>query len=220
MSLLFVSGTGTGVGKTVVACALARRLRGERIKIGVSKPVATGARRNAAGRLISSDAIRLMRAAARPLAEYGDVNPAVYEPPISPHLAARLARRPIRLDELRRHLQKMERRFEILVVEGIGGVATPLTARETWADFMSRTRSARTLLVSSPNLGTLNHTLLSLEYLSARGVRCVCVVLSKYDPSVRMHRQNRAELERLTGLPVGVCGKDRKISRDVLDLCR
>lgn len=218
--ILFVSGTGTGVGKTTVACSLAAELRRRGVRVGVAKPVATGAARDRRGNKISRDAILLMKSAGRPPAEYPGVNPILFDPPISPHLAARLARRPIRLGNIRTHLYNMEKRFEILLVEGIGGAATPLTARATWTDFMADFRRPRTILVGSPNLGTLNHTLMSLEYLSSRGVACSVIVLSNYDPTRLMHRQNFSELKNLTGLPVWTCRKDRALPGDLIDLCR
>ena len=204
--ILFVGGTGTGVGKTTVTCALAEILRRRGIHVGVSKPVATGSS-IFSGRKVSMDAVKLMRVAGRPMAEYRDVNPVLFDPPVSPHLAARLARLPIRLAALRRRLHDMEKRFELLLVEGIGGMATPLTDRSTWADFVSEFPRSKTLLVCSPKLGTLNHTLLSLEYLAHRKISCPFLVLSNYDPAHTGHRQNRAELARLTRLPVLVCDR-------------
>lgn len=207
--ILFVSGTGTSVGKTVVACALVKLLRRRGLKVGVCKPVATGAVVQRGGGCVSSDAVKLIRAAGMSMAEHRDVNPALFIPPVSPHLAARLAGKPLSLQKLRQHIYNMERRYDILVVEGIGGVATPLTDRTTWADFLSGFRSPKTMLVCSPNLGTLNHTLLSLEYLERRSVQCGALVLSKYDPSKKMHRLNRLELGLLTGIPVGICSGRR-----------
>ncbi|MBI4178307.1 dethiobiotin synthase [bacterium] len=201
--ILFVSGTGTAVGKTWVACALVRHLLPQGV-CGVCKPVATGAVRRG-GRSISGDAIRLMRAAGLPMSEIGRVNPVLFSPPLSPHLAARMDRRPIDLGRLRRHIYNIECGTPFLVVEGVGGVATPLTSRSTWGDFMAGFRSPRTLLVCSPRLGTLNHTLLSLEYLASRKVACPLLVVSNYDPSIPIHRQNVRELRRLTKIPVSAC---------------
>lgn len=217
--ILFVSGTDTGVGKTNVTCAIASRLRRRGWNVGVCKPVATGAVRRGKRR-VSSDAMRLLRAAGRPMSDYADANPVLFDPPVSPHLAARQARRPIRLGPLRRRLINMERRFDILLVEGIGGVATPLTAGATWADFLSGFRKPRTVLVCSPRVGTLNHTLMSLEYLGSRGVECVSVVLSKYDGSAVCHSENRRELARLTGRPIVICSSSARtvLSGDVMRL--
>lgn len=218
--ILFVSGTDTSVGKTTVACAIATELHRLGIRVGVAKPVATGATRDRRGGKMSRDAVLLMKAAGRPRSEYSDVNPVLFDPPISPHLAARLARRPIRLKAIRAHLYNMERRFEILLVEGVGGVATPLTNRATWADFMASFRRPKTIMVSSPNIGTLNHTLMSLEYLFRRRVACGAIVLSNYDPGRLVHRQNLSELAKMTRLPVRTCRKNRALSGDLIDLCR
>lgn len=199
--ILFVSGTDTGVGKTVVTCSLARKFRRQGKHVGVAKPVATGAVLRG-GRKVSLDALKLMRAAG--VRNYAEVNPVLFDPPISPHLAARLARRPIDLGRLRAHIYNMERRYDVLLVEGIGGVATPLTQRLGWADLMAKFHRPKTILVASPKLGTLNHTLLSLAYLYTRHIACAGIVLSNYDPEVQIHRQNREELARLTGICVEV----------------
>lgn len=144
--------------------------------------------------------------------DYSDVNPLLFDPPVSPHLAARRAGHPIRLGPLRRHICDMENLVDLLIVEGIGGVATPLTDRQTWADWIRGFSRPRTLMVCSPVLGTLNHTILSLEYLSNRRISCVGLVLSAFEPQSAMHRLNRLELQRLTSLPVMVCDRRRKIS--------
>lgn len=208
--ILFVTGTSTGVGKTVVACAFAKLLRQLDLDVGVAKPIAAGSIQRR-GRRLSQDVVKLMRAAGRPPGEYDEVNPVLFGPPVSPHLAARLARRPIDLRRLREHIYNIERRSGFLLVEGVGGVATPLSERLTWADFMADFRRPKTVLVCSPRLGTLNHTLMSLEFLSRRKVECLFLVLSNYDPKTWMHRQNRKELARLTHLPVAVCDIHRRL---------
>lgn len=199
--ILFVSGTDTGIGKTTVTCALARLMRGQGRQVGVAKPIATGAVCRGL-RKVSPDALKLMKAAGAPESEYGNVNPVLYDPPVSPHLAARQARRPIRLGVLRRHIYNMERRTGILLVEGVGGVATPLGDKKTWADFMSMFKSPRTLLVCPSRVGALNQTLMSLEYLASRAVHCAGLVMSRFNPANPRHRENLRELVRLTGLPV------------------
>lgn len=200
----FISGTDTGVGKTTVACALAGMFRSRKIRVGAAKPIATGAviRR---GRKISQDAWKLMKASGQRVSDMAEINPVLYDPPVSPHLAARMARRPVPLTRLRRRLINMERRFDLLIVEGIGGVATPLTDRTTWADFMCGFKSPRTVLVCLPKVGTLNHTMLSLEFLSRRSITCLFLVMANYNPREIRHRENRRELARLTRLPVLVC---------------
>ncbi|OGH60895.1 MAG: hypothetical protein A3G34_11580 [Candidatus Lindowbacteria bacterium RIFCSPLOWO2_12_FULL_62_27] len=168
------------------------------------KPIATGAIRRG-GRALSADAWSLLRAARLSISEYGRVNPVLLDPPISPHLAIRLARRRMPFRGLRTRLYNMERRYGLVIVEGIGGVATPLSDRVTWSDFMASFKNPVTILVCAPRVGTLNHTLLSIEYLSRRGVTCGFLAISNYRDSDLHHRQNRRELARWTGLPVVVC---------------
>ena len=171
---LFVTGTDTGVGKTVVACALAAWCRHQGLDVGVMKPVATGGipmREGGRARWVSQDAIRLVRAAgvADP---WSLVNPVCFREPVAPWTAARLARTTIRLGRLLEAFRALCVRHEFVIVEGVGGLLVPLNARATVAD-LARRFMLPVLLVSRPGLGTLNHTLLSLA-----GVRGAHLVLA------------------------------------------
>ncbi len=154
---------------------------------------------------MSDDALRFIKTARLPMSDYPEVNPVLFDPPVSPHLAARLARRPIPLSALRTTLLKQSRRWDVVLIEGIGGVATPLTDRITWADWMASFPAPVTVLVCSPRVGTLNHTVMSLEFLSKRRVTCAGLVICKFNASMIRHRENLRELGRLTRLPVWTC---------------
>jgi len=152
---IFVTGTDTGVGKTVVACALAAWGRRRGVDVGVMKPIATGGRWAPADqRWVSDDARRLAQAAGS-----GDpwplVNPVCCKEPLAPATAAQRARSPIRLDEVLRAFRSLQARHEWLIVEGIGGLLVPLTARATVAD-LARRLHLPVIVVARPGLGTLN----------------------------------------------------------------
>jgi dethiobiotin synthase len=156
---VFVTGTGTEVGKTVVSAALVRALDGD-----FWKPVQTGC-------LEDSDSDTVARLAA--LGPDQIHPPAhVYEAPLSPHEAARLEGAAISLEDFA--LPETERP---LVVEGAGGVLVPLNGRHTMADLMSWL-GLPCVLVALSGLGTINHTLLSLEALKARHVPVLGVVMN------------------------------------------
>jgi len=162
-----------------VACALAAWCRRQGIDVGVMKPVATGGRwwsRDGISRWVSEDAIRLARAAAVddpwPL-----VNPVCFKEPLAPWTAARREQRPIRLEVVLKAFRTLSARHEYLIVEGIGGLLVPLTARATVADLAGRL-GLPLLLIARPGLGTLNHTLLSLECLARSRLPCHGVVIN------------------------------------------
>lgn len=176
---VFVTGTDTGVGKTFVACALAAWCRREGIEVGVMKPVATGGRR-VGGRWVSDDAIRLARAAGVD-DPWALVNPVCFREPIAPWTAALRARTPIRMEVICRAFQALGARHEFLIVEGVGGLLVPLSARTTVAD-LAKQLGLPVLLVARSGLGTLNHTLLSLQCLRAKRLPLVGIVMNQSEP--------------------------------------
>ncbi|MBI4342898.1 MAG: dethiobiotin synthase [Candidatus Omnitrophica bacterium] len=196
---VFVTGTDTGVGKTLVACALAAWCRRRGLRVGVMKPVATGGR-------VSEDAVRLAHAAgsreAWPL-----VNPVCFREPLAPWTAARRAGRTIRLEPLLRAFGELAARHDIMIVEGIGGLLVPLTEHATVAE-LARRMHLPLVVVARAGLGTVNHTLLTCRWARHRRLRVQGIVLNhamrpSSDPMARLAvRTNPAILRRLTRLPV------------------
>ena len=206
---VFVTGTDTGVGKTMVACSLAAWCRARGKDVAVMKPVATGGRRLRAGgekRVVSEDALALARAAG--IREpWRLVNPVCFQEPIAPWAAAQRARRPIRLADVVAAFRTLQRRHASVIVEGAGGLLVPLSAHETMADLAQRL-GLPLLLVARAGLGTLNHTLLSLACARRLGLRVLGVVLNHHEPSppgrlsAVIIRTNVEALTRLAGVPV------------------
>ena len=205
----FVIGTDTGVGKTVVACLLASWAARRGIDVGVMKPIATGGRRMSSHgtvRWVSTDARHLVRAAGSrdpwPL-----VNPVCFSEPLAPWTAALRARKTIRLARPLQAFRALARRHELVIVEGVGGLLVPLTARATVADF-ARACQLPLLIVARPDLGTLNHTLLTYQCARARGLRVAGIILNHARPAsqARMarvaYRTNADRLRRLFTVPV------------------
>ena len=201
---VFVTGTDTGVGKTLVACALAAWCRRHGLDAGVMKPIATGGVRRA-GRYVSEDALRLARAAASrdpwPL-----INPVCYREPLAPWTASRRSGRPIRFEPILAAAKQLRARHEVLIVEGVGGWLVPLTARRTVGDLAGRLQLP-VVLVARAGLGTLNHTLLSLEAIRRSGLSVLGVILNHAQrPRSSMARlaasTNVGLLRRLTSVPV------------------
>jgi dethiobiotin synthetase len=168
---VFVSGTDTGVGKTVAACALVRALRERGFDVGVMKPIETGV--GAAGPL---DALALQEAAScgDPLEE---VCPLRFELPAAPNVAAAHEGRGVDLDRVQTAYQSLAARHTVMVVEGAGGLLVPTHARATMADLAARLELP-VLVVARAALGTINHTRLTLEALEGRGLPLLGVVIS------------------------------------------
>ncbi len=199
-----MTGTDTGVGKTLVAAALAAWCRARGVNAGVMKPVATGGQL-LGWRLVSDDARDLARASGA-----GDpwrlVNPVCFREPIAPWAAARRERRPIRLAPIQRAFRTLRRRHEVVIVEGIGGWLVPLAAHLTMADVARRLRLP-VMVVARPGLGTLNHTLLTLRELRRSGLPVIGFVVNEAVAVPRdrlsrvIARTNAETLRRVAGVP-------------------
>ena len=151
---VFITGTDTEVGKTVVACGIVRLLRRWKKNVGVMKPFATGTQ---------DDARRLMAVAETKL-PLTLVNPQFFKEPLAPAVAAALEEKPVDLDAVYKAFWDIAKQHEVLVVEGIGGVRVPLAESTYVIDLMAALRLPA-LVVARAGLGTLNHTLLTLDAL-------------------------------------------------------
>ncbi|MCA0756275.1 dethiobiotin synthase [Paenibacillus sp. N4] len=195
---LFVAGTDTGVGKTVVTAAVAAALRAEGCRAGVWKPVQSGV-------LIGSgetDAERLLQGTGigeRPeeIASY------TFADPLAPALAAKLAGVRLTLDTVVDAGRPLMARYDALLVEGAGGLAVPLTDDAMVVDLIGRLRLP-VLLVARPGLGTVNHTLLSVSMLRGRGIPLAGVVLCDGEPPAAGHDPSVVHNAELIGHYGGV----------------
>jgi dethiobiotin synthetase len=177
----FLTGTDTGVGKTLIGAALLHAASARGLRTLGLKPVASGCEREA-GRLSNADARLLMAAMSEPLA-YGDVNPVALEPAIAPHLAAREAGIELRAGALVSHCRAvLARRPDFAIVEGAGGWRVPLNDAETLAD-VARGLGLPVILVVGVRLGCINHALLSAEAIRHDGLRLAGWVANGIDPA-------------------------------------
>jgi dethiobiotin synthetase len=163
---LFVTGTDTGVGKTYVAALIAAGLRAAGHRPGVYKPVASGCRR-VEGNLVADDAVALWEAAGRP-GTLDEVCPQRFEAPLAPHLAARAEGRRLDRRQLVDGIDCWRSRSEVIVVEGVGGLMSPLGDDLYVAD-LARAFGFPLVVVAPNVLGTINQTLQTLVAAAAFG---------------------------------------------------
>ena len=200
----FVTGTGTEVGKTVVAAVLARTLAGRGERVAVFKPAVSGLDDYAASGEMPDH--ELLRMAAGSGQTDDEVAPYRYGPPVSPHLGAELAGEVIDPARLVAGARAAAAGADAIVCEGVGGFLVPLTA-----DYLVRDLAADlglpAVVVASTGLGTINHTLLTLEAVRGAGLEAAAVVLTPWpaDPSA-VERSNRETIARLGGAPVHILG--------------
>jgi dethiobiotin synthetase len=194
---LFVAGTDTGVGKTVVTGGLAAALREDGLNLGVWKPVQSGGETEE-----ERDSYRL-----RTLSGVADaceeIAPFSFAAPMTPLLAAEAEGVSLSLETIIASGRPLKRRHDALLVEGAGGLAVPLTASELMIDLAARL-GMPLLLVGRAGLGTINHTLLSVEYARQRGITVAGVILngSRADNGDQSVVSNAAMIERFGNVPV------------------
>ncbi len=165
---LFITGTNTEVGKTYVAAMIARRLRATGYRVGVYKPVASGCRREGNG-LLSDDAVALWEAAGRP-GDLERVCPQRFLAPLAPHLAARQEGRTVDAGLLRDGLAWWQQRSDVVLVEGVGGLMSPISDDDYVADLAGEF-GYPLVVVSCNTLGTINATLQTLVTAASFGQR-------------------------------------------------
>ncbi|MEK6593336.1 MAG: dethiobiotin synthase [Pseudomonadota bacterium] len=195
----FVTGTDTGVGKTLVTCALLRAFaaRGKRV-VGM-KPVAAGAVQDEGG--LRNQDVEQILAAGNIAAPRRLVNPYCFEAPIAPHIAASAAGVSIDLAVIQESYAELACKADIMIVEGAGGFCVPLSAREDMAD-LAQCLGLPVLLVVGMRLGCINHALLTAQAIRARGLRLAGWLANHIDPALEQADANVAALAQRLHAPL------------------
>lgn len=194
-----VTGTDTGVGKTVVTVSLMRALRHRGLRVSGMKPVASGGVETAEG-MRSEDALLIAAAASAPV-PYSTLNPYLFAPPIAPHLAAAEAHREIAWPVIQAAFAELRAEADAVLVEGVGGWRVPLGATLELRDIAARLRLG-VILVVGLRLGCLNHAILSAEAIRADGLRLCGWVANAVDPGFLRPHQNIETLRQRLGAPL------------------
>jgi dethiobiotin synthetase len=202
---LFVTGTDTDVGKTMIAGAIARHLRRTGRRVEVLKPAASGCRRDR-GQLVSADA-EFLAACADSRRTLAEIAPLRMAPPLAPNVAARREGREIDLEDLFDTYRRLARQSDVdaVIVEGVGGLLCPIRD-DFWVIHLAKMMALPLVIVARPGLGTINHTLLTLSAARRAGLRVAGVVVNRYrtdsadvDPAVQT---NPAEIADRGGVNV------------------
>lgn len=193
---IFVTGTGTEVGKTVVAATIAHTLAAEGQRVHVFKPAVTGLDEG-----VETDHALLRRASGSDQSDE-QIAPYRYGPPASPHLAAALAGEEINPERLRQAARAAAEDADVLVCEGVGGLLVPLSPTYLVRD-LAADLGYPLVVVASPGLGTINHTLLTIESARTAGLHVAAAVLNPWpeDPT-EIECDNRKTIAALADIPV------------------
>lgn len=174
---LFITGTDTDIGKTLVTGAIAQWLRLRGRNVAVSKPVASGCVKRREG-LVSEDAEYLAHCADTPH-PLDVICPQRFEEPLAPAVAAQRAGVAVDWSAVQWSLDTLSQGADCILVEGAGGILVPLDAKVTVLDLV-RELGLPAVVVARPNLGTINHTVLTVDRLRSAGVKVAGVVINRY----------------------------------------
>jgi dethiobiotin synthetase len=185
---VFVTGTDTGIGKTVASAALLRALRATGVRCAPMKPVAAGATLHD-GLWLNKDVEALIAAADRPELERHLVCPNLFIEAIAPHVAASRETRTVDFDAVVRAFASLQRVAEFIVVEGVGGFKVPLGPQLDTAG-LARELGLPVVLVVGMKLGCLNHALLTQDAIAKSGLRFAGWIANEVDPEMRAIEEN------------------------------
>lgn len=197
---IFVTGTDTGVGKTLACCALIHALAARGARPVPMKPVAAGATERA-GRLANEDTLALMQAAGLDASWSDAVTPILLREPMAPHIAARREGRRITLVPVEEARARLEAAGDYLVVEGVGGFCVPLGERLDTVD-LARLLRLPIVLVVGLRLGCLNHALLTAQAIERAGLVLAGWIANAVDPVMAVPEENVAALEERLSAPL------------------
>jgi len=196
---IFVTGTDTGVGKSLVSAALLRAAKGLGLDVAGMKPVASGSQWTAAG-LRNDDALALMAEQSTPF-PYDLVNPYTFAPAIAPHIAAAQAGIAIDIGKIAAAYKQLEDQSNIVIVEGAGGWYAPISQAATMAE-LALALELPVLVVVGLRLGCLNHALLTARAIERTSLPICGWVANRLDPQFPHWRENVETLTRLLGAPL------------------
>lgn len=213
---LFITGTGTDVGKTYVTGLIVKKLREKGISAAYYKAAMSGNERRADDTLIPGDALQVknMSGIEQPLEE---MCPYIYETAVSPHLAAKLEGNPISMECVLKNFNHVCQKYDYVTIEGSGGIVCPLRFDEQkiqLEDFI-KACNLSCLVIADAGLGTINAVVLTIEYMKARQIPIKGIIFNHYEPGNQLHEDNRLMCETMTDLNVIACIKNGDTKLDL-----
>ncbi|OGC16158.1 dethiobiotin synthase [candidate division WOR-1 bacterium RIFOXYC2_FULL_37_10] len=197
MTSIFITGTDTGVGKTYITVLLAKYLMREGHNVGVMKPISTGSTKD--------DDARHLKKILHLKEPLDLINPIHLKLPLAPYSASKILKKKIALKKIFAAFKKLQKLHDIVIVEGIGGVLVPILKDYFVADLI-KDMGISALIVARPGLGTINHTLLTIEALKARKIKIAGIVINKYTGKTLSEKTNAEAFFEISEIPNYTCG--------------
>ena len=218
---LFITGTGTDLGKTYIAGLIVKKLADAKQSAAYYKAAMSGNDRRADGSLIPGDALFVQKTAdiSQPLEE---MCPYVYEHAYSPHLASRIEGHPVQMDVVKAGYYKVCSAYDFVTMEGSGGILCPICFDEAKIQLEDVIRELHlpSILIADAGLGTINSVVLTVEYMKAKNLPVKGIIYNHYHGNDVMEDDNIFMCEYMTGLPTlaKVKDGDTELAMDVQDL--
>ena len=213
---IFITGTGTDIGKTYIAGLIVKKLAGSGASAGYYKAAMSGNVRGADGRLIPGDAlfVKEISGIPQPLSE---MCPYVYETAVSPHLASRLEGNPVQSGTVLSGYRDAIEKYDYITAEGSGGILCPVRkdTGELWLEDIIKDLGCPCLLVADAGLGTINAVGLTAFYMKSREIPLKGIIFNNYKPGDIMHEDNLEMCRELTGIRVIACVKNGDTEIDI-----
>ena len=200
---IFITATGTDIGKTFVTALIVKKLRDAGLNAGYYKAALSGAEEQPDGSWLPGDAayvakISGMQEKGEELVSY------IYKTAVSPHLAAMCEGNPVELDKVKADFAKAQAKYDYVTMEGSGGIICPIRWDEQHIllEDVIEAVGLGTLVISNAALGSINACLLTIAYLRQKGIPVRGIILNNYDGSDFMQADNKKMMEAITGVPV------------------
>lgn len=215
---IFIVGTGTDIGKTVVTAGLMHVLRSNGYKATYFKAALSGAAL-VNGELVPGDT-KLVSEVSDLKEEYSNLTPYVYKTAVSPHLASKLENNPIDLKIVREKYEKLKEKYDFIIAEGSGGIICPLIVNEIEVytlENLIKDLNMQVIIVSDAGLGTINHTVLTVKYIESCKIKIKGIILNRYEEGL-FYEDNERLIEKLTG--ISIIGKLKNMKACTIDEIR
>ena len=215
---IFVTGTGTEIGKTYVAGLLVKKLHEAGEKSAYYKAAMSGNERDQEGKLIPGDAkfVKDFGSIDQPLEE---MCPYVYEKAYSPHLAAQIEGNPVDLDKVVEKFRNLEKKYDYITLEGSGGILCPLRFddEEIYLEDFVKKAKLSSIIVADAGLGTINNLVLTAFYMKEKGMKVKGIIFNNFIPGDVLQEDNIKMCEHMSGLKVLACVKkgDKDLDIDI-----
>ena len=193
---VFITGTDTEVGKTIIAGGLARLLRNMGINVGVMKPVETGGEYKK-GKLVGKDTEYLVRM-SKIQDTYSHINPYILQRPLAPYVAAKLEGKSIHRRKILASFRNLMDKYDFLIVEGCGGFLVPITSNCMISD-LARDMKLPVIIIARAGLGSINHTLLTLDHARRSGIKVIGVIINKISRNIQTSEKTNPQIIKTFG---------------------